>query len=262
MSKLDIKTYDFYRASNGEFGAYINDKYVIKFYGWCNDIIVLDNISSLFGFKKTNARIIYNNNNDNWTIIEKMWNIQNKNKPLLLNKVLIMDRLPGIPLCETFSNTGTSGMFDINDPKNPNDAERCKIFNLCYSLGKILVMDLLIRNNDRFNLVKFDDFLLSTTDEKRHGKSWRYWGGNYGNILIDTSTWKATPIDSVFSFATDDDLYCSNIAYLLNSQRSELSFALQQSLRYNWATFAYTSRYICRGIERGVSILHNAINMF
>ena len=64
MSTFDIKAYGFSRASNGEFGAYISDNLVIKFCGWSDDIIVLDKVSSIFGFRKTNAKIISRNNHE------------------------------------------------------------------------------------------------------------------------------------------------------------------------------------------------------
>lgn len=237
------------RATHGEFGAFIGDDKVIKLYGWDPSALLLDQIAVYFGFLSTNPRIITENDIEEWKRVESICYSLEIAESVHVHKALIMDKIGGVPLCETFSNS----RFDVSNPSNPTKLEMKKMYNMCYGLGRMIVMDLLIRNNDRFNLKKFDDYLLSTEKEKHAGVNWRYWTGNYGNIMVDCCSWSVNPIDSVYTIAADEELYSHNVFTLLAFHKEEIANELLSTLKYNWINAQYVKGYIIHGLNEGLS---------
>ena len=171
----------------------------------------------------------------------------------MVDRVLVMDRLFGVPMCDTFENSIWHPLFRIQNPLCPSIIDKRKISNLCSSIGRMLVMDLLIRNKDRFNLSTYDDYLLTTNKEKNAGNNWRYWTGNYSNIIVDTRTWTASPVDSMFTYAVNEDVYCANVIYMLTTKKEELASVILNHMSYNWAKTKYAQLCICDGIDHGIA---------
>jgi len=120
----------------------------------------------------------------------------------------------------------------------------------------MLVMDLVTRNNDRFNLVEFDDELLSTPAEKmKDDDEWRRWMANEGNILVNAATGAANPIDSQFTGATDEPQYANNVAQLLVTRADELVTSGMLILEHNWANQDYARTAFRQGITDGIERL-------
>ncbi len=243
-------------SADGDDGVIIGDNIVIKLGGYDAFAESLDQLAASFGFKNTNARIIMRGDAD-WEIVENAvvevngWE-RNNSHAAPKNEALIMDKLEGVPLYEA------SNKFDAGDPDNPTAEETDKIKKICNDLGKMLVMDLLTRNNDRFYLTEFDDLLLATPEEQTEDDdAWRPWKSNTGNMLVDEATGETNPIDSQFTVASNEDVYAGNIAILLTDRIDDLTTAGISILEYdhNWFDKEYAKTYFKEGIEWGIQLL-------
>jgi hypothetical protein len=107
-------------------------------------------------------------------------------------------------------------------------------------LGRMVVLDLVLRNNDRFALVGLresgdDPGLLSPrkagAEEKkvepdsRSQSKWHPWDGNEENFLIDLEDSLVIPIDSQFTSPDylDEEAYVSQVVKLITDQREQLA---------------------------------------
>ena len=230
------------------------DEKIIKLGGYDEIAVPLDRFGGKFGFKISNAHVV-TNSDDEWNKVVIAvreaggWDKNNSDTPKV--EALIMDRLPGVPLHKTTES------LSANDKKNPTNSELVKITKMCKDLGKMLVMDLVTRNNDRFNLVSFDDDLLSTVSEKELDEDdWRRWMGNEGNVLVDEDSGEANPIDSQFTEASNELQYAHNVANLITRKIDDLVDSGMSILEnHNWSEEGYAKKAFKTGIENGIECL-------
>lgn len=226
---------------------------VIKLGGYDALAVPLDQLGAAFGFTSANARVVRDGDGEWAAVLAAVddaggWDKTGSDKAK--TEALVMDRLVGNPLHETVD------AMDAGDPDNPTPVELARIKRMCLDLGKMLVMDLVTRNNDRFNLVKFDDELLSTDAEKMEDdKDWRNWMANEGNILVNTATGAANPIDSQFTGAGDEPQYAQNVAALLVTRADDLAASGMMILENNWANQGYARDAFRQGIANGIERL-------
>lgn len=230
-----------------------DEKHVIKLGGYDSLAVPLDKLGAQFGFTIANAEIV-TNKDPKWELVTKAvkevggWNKEGSDTPK--TEALVMDKLEGKPLHKTINSITT-----VN-PDNPTKSELEKIKKMCFDLGKMLVMDLLTRNNDRFNLVNFDDELLATDEEKVVTDNWRRWEANEGNMLVNEETGNVNPIDSQFTPATDESQYADNVAELLTEKIDELVASGIIILEgHNWGKKGYAKTAFKEGIEQGIKYL-------
>lgn len=230
-----------------------DEQQVIKIAGYDAMAVPLDQLAAQFGFSVTNARIVKQGEGEWETVIRAVkegggWSREADAAPQ--TQALVMDKLTGVALHETFDS------LSAQDPQNPTAIELLKIIRMCNDLGKMLVLDLITRNNDRFNLVKFDNEVLSTDAEKqKNGEGWRTWMGNEGNILIDDATGAATPVDSQYTDASNEQQYVQNMALLLVNKKDSLVTEGMSFLQHNWADQEYAKAAFKDGINIGIERL-------
>lgn len=227
-----------------------DERFVIKFNGYGAVAPELDRIATeRFGLKTANARII-NKRDFLWLEVKRaLGDVNNKNKQgevIDPQTALLMDKVGGRDL------------YDFSD--NVHDIEKRK--TACFDLGKILVMDLLTRNYDRFDLSGIKDRLgFSESDAEAHSSvhsssdsSWNAWDGNGENMLIDENG-NVIPIDSQFSLTKDEPTYVQNVAILLTDHINLLvESGMKILINSGWKKDKYQDDFK-KGIETGIQCL-------
>ena len=96
-----------------------------------------------------------------------------------------------------------------------------------------MVIDLYVRNYDRFPLSAFRDELLHSEFDDLGDERWIPWDENPENILIDITSGRAIPIDSASYFkGIDTTTYRTIVRSLFSQQIQEIMWHILTSPNY------------------------------
>lgn len=173
-------------SRGGDDGALIGDEYVIKLGGYDSSAQTYDKKAKELGLITPDSQIItYKSSLWEKTVKTALKDVnyrwRNGEKIGEINKALLMEKVYGKELT------------DISLREIPKDRNIRKIFS---DIGKILVLDLYMRNYDRFDLKKYKDKLGESKYDDIGDENWQPWSMNEENLLIDIDKGKAIPIDS------------------------------------------------------------------
>lgn len=235
----------------------IGDKlkeFVIKFDGYDPLTIQLDHLASdVFQLHTTNAQIV-KQGDALWEQIIKfaLEDVSYRNKKgeiFFPNTALVMEKVKGKDLYSFFKEGGEE------------ESLSSKRVTACIDMGKILVMDLVTRNYDRFDLAGIkEDLGSSPSDDEAYSpaheegeRPWHAWDGNGQNMLIGTDG-HVTPIDSQFSLTDNEPEYIRNVASLLTDRKERLLEAGKKILIESNCPEEYIE-YFEQGVELGIDCL-------
>lgn len=173
-------------SSNGDDGALIGDKYVIKLSGYNSSAEIYDKKARGLGLITPDSQII--------TSKSRLWK---ETVEVALKDVRYRwrngEKISGIDTALLMKKINGQELTNISLDKIPKDKS---VQNIFQNIGKILVLDLYMRNYDRFGLEKYKNQLgNSEYDDPGDGK-WMPWSMNEENLFINIDTGKAIPIDS------------------------------------------------------------------
>lgn len=236
------------RSEEGDSGVLIDKENgarpVIKLAGYDADIEgIKDRVAKKFGFTPTKARVV-SSNMDEWGAVRTA--MAEAGVAGDYSQALLMERIEGVPLHKVATVEGfakDSAAF---------------VRKLGKDLGKMIAMDLMLRNNDRFDLTSFTDILQRTEDEIKAEDEYA-WQGNQANILVNHLTGDANPIDTEFTSATDEMKYQQDVIQVLNQQVNQVVDAVINILAsVNLITETNTETYrttIAEGVNEGSEII-------
>lgn len=170
-------------SDDGDDGALIGDRYVIKLSGYTHGVVKYDEMAMKLGLATPKSKII-NKSHSLWVEVEKaLKDVRNHHGRFSLletEEALIMTKVDGQPLSDISPN---------------HQLKSRSLTNIFFEIGKMVVLDLYMRNYDRFDLSFVADDLYSPASNEED-EEWKPWDFNEGNLFINMKTGKAIPIDS------------------------------------------------------------------
>lgn len=179
-------------SKEGDDGVLIGDKYVIKLEGYTKGTVMYESYAKKLQLSTPNLKIITPNDKLWKEVLKAIKNVKymykNGNAINDVSQALIMDRISGIP-------------YYANAPIDQVDSKIIK--SIFFDIGKIITLDLFLRNYDRFDLSDYADCLGKSEQDDKGDDSWNIWKENLGNLYYDEENQKIIPIDSN-SYLFDD----------------------------------------------------------
>lgn len=210
-------------TASGDDGVLLGEKYAIKITSYDQTIVECDTLFNELQLPILEARIITPEDKSLWIEVEKALNdVEYKDKYGKeinhITQALVMNRIRGIELHK----------LSLDKP-----IEKETLHQLFHDIGKIAVIDLYVRNYDRFPLSAFRDELLHSEFDDLGDERWIPWDENPENILIDITSGKAIPIDSASYFkGIDATAYRTIVRRLLSQQIQEIMWYILTSPNY------------------------------
>ena len=158
-----------------------------------------------------------------WSEVQKALNdvnwLNNQGKKIeAVTEALVMKRMKGTELHKV----------TLNAP-----LPKTKLHQIFHDIGKIVVIDLYVRNYDRFPLSAFRNELLHSEYDDVGDERWIPWDENPENIFIDITSGRAIPIDSASYFkGIDGTAYRTIVRHLLSQQIQEIMWHILTSPNY------------------------------
>lgn len=198
-------------TTSGDDGVLLGERYAIKVTSYDETIVECDTLFKKLRLPILEARIITPHNQILWKEVEKALNdagYKDKYGKRIshISKALIMNRINGVELHK----------LPLAKP-----IEQDKLHQLFHDIGKMVVIDLYVRNYDRFPLSAFREELLHSEFDDLGDERWIPWDENPENILIDTTSGRAIPIDSASYLKGIDRVTYHAIVHRLLSQHTQ-----------------------------------------
>ena len=158
-----------------------------------------------------------------WSEVQKALNdvnwLNNQGKKIeAVTEALVMKRMKGTELHKV----------TLNAP-----LPKTKLHQIFHDIEKMVVIDLYVRNYDRFPLSTFREVLLHSEYDDVGDERWIPWDENPENILIDITSGRAIPIDSASYFkGIDTTAYRTIVRRLLSQQIQEIMWHILTSPNY------------------------------
>jgi len=158
-----------------------------------------------------------------WSEVQKAlydvnWSNNQGKKIEAVTEALVMKRMEGTELHKVTLNAPL--------PKG-------KLHQIFHDIGKMVVIDLYVRNYDRFPLSAFRNELLHSEYDDVGDERWIPWDENPENIFIDITSGRAIPIDSASYFkGIDTTAYHTIVRRLLSQQIQEIMWHILTSPNY------------------------------
>lgn len=172
-------------SKEGDDGVLIGEKYVIKLNGYTDGTLIYESYAKKLHLSIPNSMIIKCGHKLWPHVLEAIADVKNKYKNGEtiegITEALIMDKISGIP-CYLDE--------EIEQVYSP------KMSSIFFDIGKIIALDLFLRNYDRFNLSKYADRLGKSEYDDIGDSSWKIWNANLGNLIFDKMKKRIIPIDS------------------------------------------------------------------
>lgn len=221
IQKGDSNKYQW--TTSGDDGVLLGEKYAIKVTSYDQTIVECDALFKDLQLPILEARIITPKDKSLWTEVEKaLSDVGYKDKfgkqISHISEALVMNRIRGVELHKLF----------LDKP-----IEKETLHQLFHDIGKLMVIDLYVRNYDRFPLNAFRDELLHSEFDDLGDERWIPWDENPENILIDITSGRAIPIDSASYFkGIDKTCYHTIVHRLLSQHLQEIMWHILTSPNY------------------------------
>lgn len=210
-------------STSGDDGVLLGKEYAIKITSFDSTIITCDTLIRRMNLPSIEPILVTPNNIVLWSEVQKALNdvnwLNNKGKKIeAVTEALVMKRMKGSELHKVILNAPL--------PKS-------KLHHIFHDIGKMVVLDLHVRNYDRFPLSTFREVLLHSEYDDVGDERWIPWDENPENILIDITSGRAIPIDSASYFkGIDATAYRTIVRLLLSQQIQEIMWYILTSPNY------------------------------
>lgn len=210
-------------TASGDDGVLLGEKYAIKITSYDQTIVECDTLFKELQLPILEARIITPEDKSLWIEVGKALNdVEYKDKYGKeinhITQALVMNRIRGVELHK----------ISLDKP-----IEKETLHQLFHDIGKLVVIDLYVRNYDRFPLSVFRDELLHSEFDDVGDERWIPWDENPENIFIDITSGRAIPIDSASYFkGIDATAYRTIVRRLLSQQIQEIMWHILTSPNY------------------------------
>ena len=210
-------------TASGDDGVLLGEKYAIKIASYDQTIVECDTLFKELQLPILEARIITPEDKSLWIEVGKALNdVEYKDKYGKeinhITQALVMNRIRGVELHK----------ISLDKP-----IEKETLHQLFHDIGKLVVIDLYVRNYDRFPLSVFRDELLHSEFDDVGDERWIPWDENPENIFIDITSGRAIPIDSASYFkGIDTTAYRLIASKLLSEHLPTITESILTSCHY------------------------------
>lgn len=210
-------------STSGDDGVLLGKEYAIKITSFDSTIITCDTLIRRMNLPSVEPIIVTPYNKLCWSEVQKALNdvnwLNNQGKKIeAVTEALVMKRMEGAELHKVI----------LNAP-----LPKAKLHQIFHDIGKMVVLDLHVRNYDRFPLSTFRDVLLHSEYDDVGDERWIPWDENPENILIDITSGRAIPIDSASYFkGIDTTAYRLIASKLLSEHLPTITESILTSCHY------------------------------